>query len=415
MSAVAQIMRQQGQEVSGSDLYDSTIVAQLKESGMNVFLQHLADHIDESIDLLIFSEAIPETNAERVRARGLDIPSISYAEALGLLSREKKTIAVAGTHGKTTVTGMLTSILLQTELDPTVVIGSTLDLLEGRNYRVGDGEWFLTEACEYRGNFLSLSPFIVLINNLEPDHLDFFQSEEAYFACFQELIEKIPADGYLVLFEHAVDHLDLHQVKGQVLVLVDEPLPHFPLQLPGRHNQHNAYAAQAVAGLLNVSEGVIRAGLSTYRGTWRRFEFKGRLHGAHLYDDYGHHPTEIVATLQAARERYPDAHLTVIFQPHQYSRTRAFFDDFAVSFSGADEVWITDIYRTRDSEEDVKAVSSERLVEAVREHQPVRYLTQTDLATALTSHAQENQVYLVMGAGDINQLFQDLELDQKPC
>jgi UDP-N-acetylmuramate--alanine ligase len=409
MSAIAQIFQAKGHEVSGSDTSLSDITKNLEQKGISISGEQVSKNIDESYDLLIYSEAIPETNSERMKANELGVKQINYAEGLGMLSHDKKTIAITGTHGKTTVTGMLTSILLVAQTDPTIVIGSKIDHLDNSNFRVGQSDLFLTEACEYRDNFHHLSPDIMLINNLEPDHLDYFKTEENYYKSYQTLIEKIPETGTLILFEEDEKKLKVKNIKAKIKIISDEQCGVCPyvLSVPGQHNKQNAFAAAEVAKTLGITDDFIRRGLEDFHGTWRRFEYKGLLNGAKVYDDYGHHPTEIKATLQGAREWFPDKKLILIFQPHQYSRTRALFSEFSQSFTDANEVWITDIYKTRDSEEDIAATSAEQLAEAVSDTD-AKYIPFIQLASEITKTADPNTVYLVMGAGNINKLFDEL-------
>lgn len=413
LSGVARILQSQGHEVHGSDASPSSITETLSRSGIPVIYEHVSTNINDQFDLVIYSEAVPVDNPERVRADELGIKNINYAKALGMISEGKKTIAVTGTHGKTTVTGMLTSILLQAQLDPTIIIGSKIDLLDGQNFRVGQSEWFLCESCEYRDNFLELHPDIVLINNLDPDHLDYFGTPERYYESFQKLAEKIPEQGVLILREEDQNKIDLSRVKAKIKILPKAAIENdaFDLRVPGKHNQMNAFASQAVAKEIGISEETIRAGLKNFYGTWRRFEYKGSINGAKIYDDYGHHPTEIKATIQAAREWHADKNLTVIFQPHQYSRTREFFPEFVQAFPGADEVWITDIYQARDSQEDLESVSAKKLSEAILNQQRSRYIPMKSLSNEIQSHADESKVFLVMGAGNINKVFQHLVFD----
>ncbi|MDP2691260.1 MAG: Mur ligase family protein [bacterium] len=416
LSGVAQILKAQGNEVMGSDSSPSEITQILEEGGISVLREHNEHSIDSSVDLIIYSEAVSEDNPERKKGMELGIREISYAEALGMISHDKRTIAVTGTHGKTTVTGMLTSILLEAQMDPSIIIGSKIDKLGDRNFRVGNCDLFLAEACEYRGNFLHLSPDIVLINNLEPDHLDYFLNAENYYKVFQQFIEKIPEKGYLIIHHRDESKLDLDKVRGKVIRLFDDlGNDSFQLKVPGKHNQMNALSAQAVSRVLQISDEVIKKGLEGFHGTWRRFEYKGELNGAKLYDDYGHHPTEVQATIQGARELYPGKKLIVIFQPHQYSRTRQLFDEFSRSFTNSNEVWITDIYKARDSDEDIASVSAEQLVQAISKYQSARYVPFSQLSSGMKTHAEANHIFLVMGAGSIHEVFKDLKfLDARP-
>lgn len=410
LSGVARILKSQGHDVSGVDASPSSLTKSLEENGIQVCSTHQAANIDETYDLIIYSEAVPETNAERTRAKELGIRQINYAKALAMLSEGKKTIAITGTHGKTTVTGMLTSILLQAAADPTIIIGSKVDLLDGQNFRIGEGELLLCEACEYRDNFLELTPDIVLINNLDPDHLDYFGTAEKYYESFQKLAEKIPESGTLILFKEDLQKLDLSNVRATTKILNHSDKP-YRLQVPGKHNQQNAYASEEVAKALGINHSAIELGLRAFRGTWRRFEYKGSINKAKIYDDYGHHPTEIKATIQAAREWFPEKKLIVVFQPHQYSRTHQLFDEFTKCFTGADEVWITDIYKARDTQEDIQKVSAEKLVTAIGSQ--AHYTPFGVLHEQLQSAANERMVFLIMGAGNINGVFQHLVFDPR--
>lgn len=414
LSGVAQILRSKGHEVLGSDRSLSEITESLQKSGITVYADHRSEHITPDINLVIYSEAIPEENPERTEAKKLQIRCINYAQALAMISHDKKLIAIAGTHGKTTVTGMLSSILLSSGQDPSIIIGSRLDLLGGQNFRIGSNSVFLAEACEYRDNFLELEPTIVLINSLEPDHLDYFKTPERYYESFQRFAEKIPAHGTLILYESDQEHFDFSKIQATVHLLSDVQADEasFSLKVPGRHNQRNAFAAKAVADALGLNEQSILQGLENFRGTWRRFEYKGTLKGAKVYDDYGHHPTEIVATIQAAREWYPDEQLIVVFQPHQYSRTREFFDGFAAAFKTANSVWISDIYQARDTAEDIASVSAESLATAIVKHgEAASYVPMRDIPGQMMKAGDEKTVFLVMGAGNIHQIFQQLSFD----
>ncbi len=411
LSGVAQMLRSQGHDVSGSDLSTSEITDLLRKSGIQVLHLHSEKNIDKTFDQLIYSEAVPEDNPERVRAEEFGIPQISYAHALGNLSRDKKTIAITGTHGKTTVTGMVTSILLCAKKDPNIIVGSTLRLLQNKNFRVGGSDLFLLEACEYRDNFLYLTPWIMAINTLELDHLDYFKTEERYYASFQKLAEKIPSSGTLILFQHDESKLNLENIRAHKKILPAHLEAQFKLslQVPGAHNRHNAVMAVSIAEQLGIPEEAIRKGLESYQGAARRWEYKGEIQGAKLYDDYAHHPAKIRATINATRERYPKEKIIAVFQPHQYSRTREFFEDFTKAFSEADEVWITDIYRARDTEEDVKSVSAPKLAKAIQNPKDSKYIPLKDIPENIQKHASAGKVFLVMGAGNINSIFDHLQ------
>lgn len=425
LSGIAQILKAEGHRVFGSDSSVSSITDDLIKSGIPVFAEHKKEHIDQSVGLLIYSEAVPESNPEREQARELHVPAINYAEALGMVTKGKKVIAITGTHGKTTVTGMLTTILLEAGLDPSIIVGSTLPILDHKNFRIGKSELFLTEACEYRDNFQELTPEIMLINTLEPDHLDYFKTAKRYYASFQKLAEKLPAQGTLIMFENDVKKLNLDGVVANKIVIECEISPcalktglsrnDRPLKLliPGKHNQHNALAALTVAKVLRVPEDLALKALSHYEGAARRFEFKGKVHGAELYDDYAHHPSKVRATLQAAREKFPHEKIVAVFQPHQFSRTREFFVDYTKAFEAADEAWITDIYEARDTEQDKKSVSGQMLASAITKPRAVRHVPLQDIATSIEKSASAKTVFLIMGAGNITKIFSDIAVDEE--
>jgi UDP-N-acetylmuramate--alanine ligase len=408
LSGIAQMLQAQGHQVSGVDSTESDITKHLSQIGISVIHSHSGDNITADLDLVIYSEAIPESNPERQRAVELNIRSINYAESLAEVSHNKKVIAITGTHGKTTVTGMLTSIFLEANLDPSIIIGSKIDKLNNQNFRIGQSDIFLCEACEYRDNFLHLNPHIVLITNLEPDHLDYFKTAENYYASYQKLIEKIPKDGFLIMRSEDQERLKLSNLKGQLVTYTGHV--EYKLNVPGEHNRINAHSAAVLSKTLGLSQSQIEIGLKNFNGTWRRFEYKGTVNGAIVYDDYGHHPTEIKATIQAASEWHPDKKLTVIFQPHQYSRTHLLLKDFAESFTGADQVWITDIYKVRDAEEDVQKVNSQKLVDLIKDTQ-AEHKKEIEITELINSQSTEEDVYLIMGAGNITNVNQNLNFD----
>ena len=293
-------------------------------------------------------------------------------------------MAVAGTHGKTTTTAMLALILIEAGLDPTVLVGSKLKEFGNSNLRVGGGEIFLVEACEYRRNFMHLRPDFLGILNVEYDHVDYFKDFEDYQAAFDELAGQ---SGEVIQPDEVAEY------EGE-------------LGLPGVHNMMNAGMAAQMARRLGVGEEVIARVLAGFEGTWRRFEYKGELNGAAVYDDYAHHPTEIIATLEASREKHPDARIVAVFQPHQYSRTAGLMEDFAGAFEEADEVIIPNIYEVRDQEADKRAGSAEKLVDAISaHHENVRDgggLENT--AKYLMGSVGEGDLVMVMGAGDVTHM-----------
>jgi len=385
MSGLARLFAAQGKAVSGSDAHDSSTIEELRAEGIFVYLEHDADQVPDDAGLVVYSEAIPEDNEELVTAMDLGIPTMTYFEALGKVTDAYHLVAVAGTHGKTTTTAMLALILERAGLDPTVIVGSKLKEFGNRNVRVGTGEIFVVEACEYRRNFLSLNPQLLGITNIELDHVDYFKSQEDYELAFQELADQS---------EEVFWPDDVSEYEGEVGV-------------PGQHNLMNAGMAATLARRLGVAEPVIAEVLKEYEGAWRRFEFRGTACGAMIYDDYAHHPSEIMATLEGAREKHPDARIVAVFQPHQYSRTAALLDAFADSFQDADEVVVPNIYEARDTDEDKHAVSAEDLVDAISDyHDSVHFGDGLDnTAEYLLDTIQDGDLVLFMGAGDVNSII----------
>ncbi len=371
VSALARLYKARGYEVTGSDEEDSALLEALRDEGMGIFVGHSGLHVAEDTDLVVHSEAIPVDNLEMEAAREREIPIKSYFEALGEFTADFKTIAVAGTHGKTTTVAILTRLLMQAYRDPTAVIGTTMDELDGKNMRLGGGEWMVVEACEYRRSFLHLQPHVVVLTNMEADHLDYYKDEADYVSAFAELVAKLPEDGIVVANEDDENARKVAEGASCEVVYFSEKstdLDKFDLKVPGKHNLMNAMSAFATGVAIGVEEEMMLEAINSYEGSWRRFEYKGQCNGADVYDDYAHHPTEIEAALQGAREKYPDHRLVAVFEPHQYNRTKHFLEEFGEAFALADEVIIPSIYQVRDSDEDLKAVSPELLVEELQKH-----------------------------------------------
>lgn len=406
LSALARLYKARGDEVTGSDSTDSALLEALRDEGIGVFVGHSGLHVPEDTDLVIYSEAIPLDNLELEAAREKDIPIKTYFETLGEFSEGFKTIAVAGTHGKTTTTAMLTRLLMQAYRDPTVVIGTIMEELDGKNMRFGEGEWLLVEACEYRRSFLHLQPQVLLLTNMEADHLDYYKDEADYVDAFRELAAKLPKDGILV---GNFDDENVQKVAEEATCTVvsfsseEAEWDKFELKIPGQHNLMNALAALATGLAIGVEEEMALEALNSFEGSWRRFEYKGKCNGAEVYDDYAHHPTEIEAALQGAREKYPNHRIVAVFEPHQHNRTKHFLEGFAQAFSLADEVVIPSIYEVRDSDEDVEAVSPEKLVEELsKHHDNVRFGDGFKNTIAyLKETAGPDDMVLVMGAGEV--------------
>lgn len=404
VSAVARMMLSRGVAVSGSDLAPSSITQKLESEGAVVFAGHNGKNVSTECDLVVYSPAVKEDNPELLVAQERGIQALSYPETLGMISLGMRTIAVSGSHGKTTTTAMIAEILVGAKLSPTVIVGSILK--SGTNFIKGDSNLFVVEACEYKRSFINLTPEILVITNIDNDHLDYYGTIEGVQKAFAELAEKVPAGGAVVC-----DPSDprvapvLANVVAQIVDYTKENLM-VDLVVPGEHNKKNARATLAVARILGVNEREAVSLLMQFTGTWRRMELKGKMEcGALVYDDYAHHPTEIKATLQGFRARYPEKRIRVIFQPHLYSRTKLLLNDFAKSFTDANEVIIAPIYAAR--EENDPEINAEILAQSIIDEQKipgVRVWAMLDFITIenyLRDTVTPDDVVVTMGAGDI--------------
>jgi UDP-N-acetylmuramate--alanine ligase len=433
MSGIAELLLNLGYRVSGSDLAESETTRRLMANGAQVWSGgHRAEHVTPETDVVVISSAVKFSNPEVVRARELIIPVIPRAEMLAELMRLKYGIAVAGTHGKTTTTSLIAAVLAQAHLDPTMVIGGKLDVLGGANARLGQSRFLVAEADESDGTFVLLSPTVVVVTNIDPEHLDFYGDLEKAKAAYLSFINRIPFYGRAVLCLDSVNVRALlpHVHKRFVtyglgpdaeLTARDlrvtglttscevwhgqECLGPLRLNLPGRHYALNALAVVAVARELGIPFTRVQEALAAFAGIQRRFEVKGEEAGVMVVDDYAHHPEELRVTLRAAREgvaRGDDRRLIALFQPHRYSRTRDLFDDFLSAFDDADVLFLTEIYAA--GEESIDGVTGESLYRALKKrgHADVRFVPQKEeLVPALLAVVQPGDVVLTLGAGDI--------------
>lgn len=400
MSALAQLFAHEGITVSGSDRDVSPTTAMLTKKGIPVNRGHAAQNVPQDCDVLIYSDAVSPDNPERAEATRRAIAQFSYFQMLGKVSAGKRTVAVAGTHGKTTTTGMLAKILIDAGVEPTVVVGSLVKDLGG-NYVAGHSDWFVVEACEYHDHLLELSPEILVITNLEWDHTDYFPSLAALQETFRKAISRVPSQGVIITNPKS-PHITplLGFASARIVDYTREPA--YKLQLPGGFNQDNARATAAAARAVvpNITDEAIATALQNFHGTWRRFEYKGKTaNGADVYDDYAHHPTAIRETLKTLRAQ-TSGKVYVAFHPHLYSRTRDLFEDFAASFTDADRVLIAPIYAAR--EEDDGSISSEKLAAAVRAHGVQAQANSFgEIERVLASVPRADDAIMTMGAGDI--------------
>jgi UDP-N-acetylmuramate--alanine ligase len=408
MSALARLFLHEGKQVSGSDRAPSDITRALEREGLLFYPEQKAENITDGIELIVYTEAMAGDHPEMAAAGALGVPMMNYFEALGTVANEYYLVAVAGSHGKTTTTAMLIDIFESAGLDPTAVVGS-LRAKTGSNFRAGKSKYMIVEACEYRRDFLHLRPTVLVITNIEHEHVDYYKTLADVQKAFREFAETIPKDGAVVA--NLADANVRPVVEGLSCEIVDYGKsldPTLMLPQPGLHNQMNAAAATAAAGFCGIKPEAAKETLKDFSGTWRRFEYKGEVNGAKVHDDYGHHPTEIRATLAGAREWYPDKKITIVFQPHMYSRLHELFDDFAAELARADAVILAPVYAAREANE--SGVSSEKLAAAIRDKGgDARFIeTFDEIVDILQQTATADDVILVMGAGDITSVAEAL-------
>jgi UDP-N-acetylmuramate--alanine ligase len=395
LSALARYYKHKGYEVSGSDIADSALVQTLVQEGIHVDIGHRKENIQEGTDLVVYSIAVSDTNEDLLRARELGCTRMTYPEALGEITKDKITIAVCGTHGKTTTTAMTYHALKACGINPTVIVGSLLAGV-GTNFIPGDSEYMVVEACEYRRSFLNLHPKHIIVTNIDADHLDYYKDISDIHDAFQEFANKVHSDGFMVA--HGGSDL-LTQGKKIDADVIDAN--GIMLSVIGKHNQANAQLVIALLRELGLPEETIREGLKEFKGTWRRLEYKGKTSkGVDVYDDYGHHPTEIRATLDALKEKYGNRLIYIFFQPHLFSRTKMFMESFADVLKNADRVYLMPIFAAR--EVDDGTVTSGILMERINELGGNASLLDTTFALAPMIEAFDDPriVAVNIGAGD---------------
>jgi UDP-N-acetylmuramate--alanine ligase len=436
MSGIAELLLYLGYKISGSDLNKTNITRRLEQVGGTVYKGHKADRV-AGADVVVVSTAISSDNPEVLAARERGIPVIQRAEMLAELMRLKRFgIAVAGSHGKTSTSSLIAAILDEAGLDPTVVVGGKVDCFGGNNAHLGEGEFLVAEADESDGSFLKLSPVLEVITNIDLEHLDYYRDLEHIKETFLEFIEKIPFYGAAVVcLDDAnlagllpriqrrkityglTEQADLHATKIVVdgcgseftVYYRDEELGRIRRNSPGRHTIYNTLAAVAVALELEIEFPVIAHALARFKGVQRRLQVKGEKQGILVVDDYGHHPTEIRATLDAIREGWPDRRLVVVFQPHRYTRTKGLFEEFSTAFYRADVLILTDIYAA--GEDPIEGVNSKAMLEAVKLHGQRQAYYHPDLSTLppyLLDFILEGDLVLTLGAGSIVQVGEQL-------
>ncbi|WP_194191916.1 UDP-N-acetylmuramate--L-alanine ligase [Clostridium chrysemydis] len=427
MSGLAAVLLNNGFKVSGSDSKESAITNNLKDKGAEIYIGHNSDNLKD-VDLVVYTAAIPSDNPEIVKAKEDSITLMDRAEFLGLIMKgHKYNVAVAGTHGKTTCTSMITNITLEADLDPTILVGGELDVIGG-NYRIGQSEYFVTEACEYKESFLKFFPYVGIILNIDADHLDYYRDLDHITETFKKFSKLIPKDGYLIGYNEdpnvkdILNHADCNTIsygfddnsdvwaknisynnKGCATFTVvrgSEELFEVTLEMPGTHNILNALSTISVGLIFDISYEKIAEGLKECKGAHKRFEYKGERNGITVIDDYAHHPVEIKATLNTAK-KIPHGKTYCVFQPHTYTRTKTLFNEFTEAFFDCDELILMDIYAAR--EKDTGLVSSDELGEAIREKgvKCTNVHSHKEAVEYLNKKLNKNDMLLTVGAGDV--------------
>ena len=428
MSGIAELLLNLGYTVSGSDIKESQVTKRIIRLGGEVFHGHRPGNI-EGADVVVYSSAVPPDNPELMEADDRNIPVISRAEMLAELMRLKYGVAVAGAHGKTTTTTMIASILTAGNLDPTVIIGGRLNIWGGSNAKLGQGDILVAESDESDGSFMALSPAIAVVTNIDLEHVDHYGSMENIRTAFVNFINKIPFYGkailcmdneeiqniiprvkksYITYGKSAQSDIRARDTKKEGLTVDFEVIRHGSslgrvlVGMPGDHSVLNALAAIAVGLEFDMDMGHIRKGLENLGGLERRFQVKGEKNGVILVDDYGHHPAEIIATLATAKECWPENRLVVIFQPHRYTRTRALYERFVISFNQADLLIIAPVYSA--GERPIEGIDSNWLYRGIKGHgHKDVYLgsNQDDILAILSSTVRKGDTVVTLGAGDI--------------
>ena len=429
MSGLAEVLLKEGFTVSGSDNQDSDIVKTLKAAGATVMIGQKAANITDDIDVVCYTAAIHKDNEEFKACENKKLPMLTRAELLGqMMKNYKEAICISGTHGKTTTTSMLSEILLAADTDPTISVGGILESIGG-NIRVGGPDIFLTEACEYTNSFLSFFPTIAAILNIEEDHLDFFKDINDIRNSFRRFSE-IPGEDGLLIISADIDNYEeiVKDAKCKVITFGNSEKADYQasklefdekgmarfnvsrngnigerieLSVPGNHNVTNALASIAVADYIGIDTKTVKDALFKFHGANRRFQIKGEVNGITVIDDYAHHPTEIKATLNAARN-FKNKKLTVVFQPHTYSRTKALFDDFVGALMLADRIILTEIYAAR--EKNTIGISSRDLEKALKEKgaEVTFFENFDDIEKFILANCQPGELLITMGAGNVD-------------
>lgn len=435
MSGLAELLADAGFQVSGSDRSRSDMTRMLEEKGITVFYGQRAENITDGIDCVVFTAAIHPDNPEYKAAHEKGLPCLTRGELMGQVMQHYQTpVAISGTHGKTTTTSMVSEILLGADLDPTLAVGGVLKDMGG-NMRIGHSGYFVTEACEYTNSFLDFFPKIGVILNIDADHLDFFKDLADIRRSFRKFAQLLPTDGCLIVngeidnleeiteglrcrvvtfgrdgsYDYSADHIRYDECGHPSFLFHGgaDGAREVSLSVPGEHNVYNALAALALADYLRVDGDTAAKALQGYLGTDRRFQHKGTICGVTVIDDYAHHPTEITATLKAAAN-YPHRKIWCVFQPHTYTRTKAFLKEFAKSLCLADEIVLTDIYAARET--DTLGVHAQDLQREIQDlgHSCHYFSTFDEIENFLLENCINGDMLITMGAGDVVKIGENL-------
>lgn len=426
LSGLAKLLLARGVRVTGSDLVETPITQDLQARGVTIHYGHHASSLIDKPDLIIYSSAVPVSNVERVWAQSAGVPERSYAEALGEFSRQYSTIVVTGTHGKSTTTAMLGLILEAAGYDPTVLVGSLVPTFPDGNIRIGHSRFFVVEGCEYQANVLNLHPESIVITNIEMDHPDFYRDIDHVRGVFQELVDRLGGNGLVVLNADDLESRKLvndrsitfgsasdahYRLDGGEVFRKEASEIHlgsFHLKIPGAFNRKNALAATALAMELGVPFETCKSTVESFGGIWRRFEHVGSFDGVEVISDYGHHPTAISATIQAAQECYPGRRIVLCYQPHQHARTKRLFHEFVETFRSLDVPTIlAEVYDVAGRNEE-HAISSKQIVDEVNRDSLVFANDLTQAESLIRSTVQSGDLLIIMGAGDIDSVARRL-------
>ena len=428
MSGLAELLHNMGADVTGSDPAENALTHRLEGMGIPIYKEQAAENI-HGVDVVVYSSAVRPTNPEYSEALKLKIPLIRRAEALAELMRLKRGIAVAGTHGKTTTTSLVSSILWERGMDPTIVVGGRLEWIQS-TAQLGKGEWLVAEADESDGSFNRLSPEIVVITNIDGDHLDHYGSFENLQKAFVEFASRIPFYGSVILCGDDPKTVQLFSNFGKRVLTYgfsdsnayclsrtetkglwtvqgpsDESFQ-FQAPMPGEHNALNALAAILASHQSGLTMEACADSVSQFKGVDRRFQHKAKVRGVDFYDDYGHHPTEVKAVLKGIKDQFPDRRIVTFFQPHRYSRTQICWKEFLTSFENTDVLYLLNVYPA--GEEPLEGVTSENFLKELKHSQASLFLKEGDAVSQVTSNFEEGDVVLTLGAGDVYKLNVEL-------